>query len=158
MKKYKRQGNEPSCGPVAIYNTLIWADAPKKTLKYLKKMCNYSGHGTGCIDFHWAADNVAGIKIEDLVVFPNLSDIDNAINNGKAVILRYYADEDHSGHYTLCIGKSKKYYTLVNNRAYNEPGGVTSRVSRKKVSSWLGNVKTLVAVTSYPAAWIIKRT
>jgi hypothetical protein len=156
--KYRRQGYEPSCGPVAIYNTLIWAGT-KKTLKYLKKLCRYNG-GTGICapDLNRALNKVSGIEIEQFILYPKLSEIDDAIDRGCAVILRYYGYDGHNGHYVVCISRSDKFYTLANDRAVLSKGSPLVRRSRKNVRNYLIRTKDRVGMTSYPAAWIIRKS
>lgn len=159
-KGYKKQGKAPTCGPYALYNALIWA-GNKRTLKYCKGLLKYvEGEGTGCIyitnaliDLH--DDMSSGITLLGGKSKPKLKEIDKMLDLGFALIFRYYGSANHSGHYTLCIGRTKKYYTMVNNYANRK---IVSRYTRKQLSLDLRRSKDQHSMISLPYMWVISRS
>lgn len=152
--KYIRQGKEPSCGPVAIYNALVWAGCDS-SLKPIKALCGYNGEGVCSGEVDFVLRSIENIKVKKRILNPKLFDIDKALNAGCSVILRYYGYDGHEGHYTLCIKKSKKFYTLVNDRNPYVEGPVLSKKSRKKMADCIRRFKFDVGEVSLPVAWII---
>lgn len=125
MVRYVKQRDETSCGPVAIINVLKWMGYKVSydfihTARYL---CNWEDT--------WSADPGAtdldverALKKLDIKkkrrIKPTLKEIDKHIDSGGIILLGYYnvyslpGFKLHEGHYSLCIGRTKKTYIMVN--------------------------------------------
>ena len=73
------------------------------------------------------------LKLCNVLIKPTLKDIDAELNLGRALIIKYMWNA--GGHYSLCIGKTKDKYLLVNDDG--KPGRAVSEKSRKIMSQYL---------------------
>ena len=111
--KWIKQRDEYSCGPVAIINILKWlgVNATYKWLPAVQNLCRCDIDGTSTADIESALKRLC-IKYKKRMS-PSLKKIDDHLNrNGIALVEYYYAQDE--GHFALCIKKTKKQYTLVN--------------------------------------------
>lgn len=112
--RYVSQRDSYSCGPIAIINTLkfLGINITYKALPYIRMLCNCKiNYGTDEEDI----ENVLkmfGIRFKG-IHHPTLKEIDKHIECGGAILLNYSFGID-IGHYTLCIGRNKTNYFLVN--------------------------------------------
>lgn len=159
MTRYLRQRDTFTCGPVSIINAIKWSGRLATERTYKKRFktelqCEYPD-GT---PYDWKMGLVLRKYFSYVKVIsrPKINDIDNALDNNQAILLRYFHDEYFStegriGHYTLCIKNNNKrnMYTFVND-------------SRRKavVRRTRNTVKEMLALTfdgDTSLAWILSK-
>ncbi|MFA5024169.1 MAG: C39 family peptidase [Patescibacteria group bacterium] len=145
--RYIRQRDEYSCGPVAIVNALkfIGINATHDSVCYVSMLCNCCREtGTEPEDIE-RAFKALEVKFKRKI-FPTLKEIDDHIDNGGALLLDYFwSPED--GHYTLCIGRTPKYYVFVNDED-------DKTIARRKRNT-LRNTMKWCRVSENPWCWFI---
>ncbi|MFA5024119.1 MAG: C39 family peptidase [Patescibacteria group bacterium] len=117
--RYVKQRDEYSCGPIAILNAMKWLGKPVtyKDLARLKDICCCrSPNGT------WPKVISVVLKILKIKYLykakPSIKEIDKHLDDGGSILLVHYYNITR-GHYVLCIGKTEKYYTLINDGMNN---------------------------------------
>jgi hypothetical protein len=104
VTRYIGQRDHFRCGPIAVLNALKWAGVPvteKKDLKRISKLCKcVAGRGTPKRATTIALRKSKGIILSKKVKKPTLKVLDEWIDNGGAVLLRY----------TWKLGPKEKYY------------------------------------------------
>jgi len=112
--RYIRQYDSYSCGAIVIINALKFLccrQATYKCLRPIQKLCGCQyPNGTERKGIENAL-NKLGVKFERKTG-PKLKEVDKHIDKGGAIIINYALG--YEGHYSLCIGKTKKDYTMVN--------------------------------------------
>ena len=155
-RAYRKQGEGSDCGPYALYNLMIWA-GKKKSIRKLRKLVKYDKvQGTFPPFITQAIEHLGGVKIEAKISYPKLEDIDNALDNGFAVILMYFCPSAEDGHYNLCIDRDAKTYTLVNDG--EDRATVTTR-NRKELKKMLRySCDDDFGLIWYPCAWVVGKS
>jgi hypothetical protein len=90
------------------------------------------------------------LRIKEIYHVPRLKEIDKELSKGRAVILRYFHDQ--GGHYTLIVGKTKKYYILVNDAWHK----TVIKRSRKTMSKMLRGEVVEPGAHRFSVAWSIE--
>lgn len=153
-KRYARQRDTFSCGPTAIVNAIKWAgySCPAREFKKIFKK------RTGCTRLRgtdpWILEQtlkrVPELSIQYVLNVPNLRDIDEELKKGRSVLLRYF--HSHGGHYTLIVGRTKKFYVVVN----DSPKKAISYRSRKKMKKLINNSVVAAGEFCYAVAWSLE--
>ena len=110
--RWIRQYDQYSCGGVALVNVLKWLSYPAtySLLPALRKLCKCSQpKGTGQ-RYLEAALRKLGIQFKRKTQ-PTIREIDRHLDSGGIVLVHYYIV---IGHYSLCVGRNKDIYTMVN--------------------------------------------
>lgn len=148
MIRYIKQNDQSSCGPIAIINTLKWLghNATYQFIHIIRQLCNWKdarfidGGGTTDADFEIALEYFK-IKRKKIIA-PNIDIIDYHLDLGGAVIISYFNPfkvsdfEKNSGHFTLCIGRTRYTYIMVNDK----PGKTMTRRTKNTMKKMLSNV------------------
>lgn len=157
--RYIRQPDSYGCGPTAIINALKWAGfraTLKKHYRSLVVRCKAKdpdGHefsGTTPKNFQNALKYTGRnlLKIKHLT-HPSLKEISQELNNGKAVVILHFNQNDHgSSHYTLLIGKLGKDFIAVN--AFHGCKTV-AQISDKIIKTWTRRKENM------PMAWVLEK-
>jgi len=114
FSKYKLQLDTYSCGPVVVYNALAWA-GKDRDFKQLFSDCRCNRkRGTAVRDIdkvirkHFKKVHFYGYDEE---IGTNIEMLDNHLQKGGAVIIRYVFENDLIGHYALIINNK---FTVIN--------------------------------------------
>ena len=150
--QYRKQGKDPSCGPYALYNLMVWA-GHKKTLKDIKKIIGYNGLGTYSPQLQYGIQQINNINFKWLYIHPKLKEIDQALDDGNAIIYRYFKDSKHCGHYALCVGRTPKTYIVINDHKEK----IVSNKYRRTMYKNLRLRKETGGITAYPCAWVVEK-
>ena len=114
--RYVRQNDNSSCGPIAIINTLKWLgnqEASYQLLPLFRKLCHCTRSPGGTTPRHLGEVLMQqNIKYSHMP-WPTLEIVNKHLDLGDAVLLKYVYGTSN-GHYALCIGRTTKYYTVVN--------------------------------------------
>ena len=141
---FRKQNTKYSCGPVAIYNAIIW-DEKKEKISYLIKQCNTKKpHGTYWSDVSKVLRKYFPRRTKK-IESPSKRLIDAHLNNGKSLIINYYWEhKKKTGRHYVFIWKrtSKQYY--VTNVSRKKP--VITRITSETMKKWL----------KHSAVWFIK--
>jgi len=117
VEKYKSQENNIDCGPVAIYNALVWLgrNPTKKRLKHIKTRLRCSPtkiKGTNPDYLDWSIyDN--DINLGKVIGSPTLSKINTCLNRNSSLII-LIRHKRGGGHYMFIPSKTKFGYHIVN--------------------------------------------
>ena len=164
MIRYLRQRDRTTCGPIAVINALKWAGvkATEKThKKKIQRLTNCRSHGrgyNGCFpfDINYALLQYKSIKIckvYDGTTWISLSEIDKHLDDGGSVLMRYFWAPG-KGHYSICVSRTSKKYTFVND---SREKTVTFR-SRKTMRKMLSTTNsTFCGCQEYPVVWFLTR-
>ena len=150
-----------SCGPVAILNALKWAGIPVTEKRHLNIIRDLTDADVGRGVWPWDLDDalmiVPGVRVKKRIESPRLAVLDKHIDGGGAAVVLYlFRDKKEiEGHYTLCIGRTKKYYIVVNDK---EDGGTITRMARKTMYRGLTLVDKIAGANHYGTIWLIEPT
>jgi hypothetical protein len=137
MTRYLKQWDYISCGPVAIINAMKWRGMKVSRRSHFKKLkrkckCNHRDGGTYKHDLTRALRNyLSNVKCK---VQESINTLDRHLDSGGAVIIAYdyiRNDDVREGHYVFCIGKTKHYYTLVNDVCTKNGELLPNTISKK---------------------------
>lgn len=134
MVRYVRQRNESGCGPVAILNTMKWANPDQsftyeKLYPHLAEMCQTDQHGTAEVPFMSALytmgeyrGNFNAIKLCNF----ELRKLTGHVYSGGAVILGHHelpqkGVNDPEGHYSLWVPHGEEPLKMVGVNAHRAP-------------------------------------
>lgn len=132
MIRYVKQNDESSCGPVALINTLKWLGLEvsyKSFIHIARHLCKWEdarcrdGGGTEDENLQKALDYF-NINYK-VATQPSLKRLNNHLDSGGAAIIGYFniysvpGFKMKSGHFTLCISRTSRTYTMVNDRPNN---------------------------------------
>lgn len=158
--KYKQQKpNYGNCGPLAIYNAMIWLQR-KPRLRDLEFDCKlHPINGTNIID-------ITKVLKKNQVNFKHhrhirTIEIIRALQDGCAVIY-LYGVSDRSSHYTLFTNATKKrkhwYFNVVNDWyfGWDEPERMVQVAYYRKKIVKLGPLFRSQGFCN-PQAWILKK-
>ena len=161
MIRYTKQRSKYTCGPTVIINAMKWVglDASwNKDIEFCKDICGMDKDHKGM--WSWAMDEVLKVfplfKIKKTLHMPKLKELDAQLDKNRAIVIAYLhrGGKCQSGHFMLCIGRTDKYYDVVNGTI---KGKALSRISRKTMRKRL-NVKRIEAgALFYPVAWSIEQ-
>jgi len=167
MIRYLKQKEKGTCGPVAVINALKWAGlrvTEKTHKKKIQKLTSYNmRHGRGfqgCFpfDIDYALSYYKSINIQkrrDKITFANgnlFEEINYHLDNDGSLLIRYFW-KPGKGHYSLCIGRTSRTYTLVNDSAEKT---VINR-SWRTMNKMLQTVNHAVGMEEHPVVWFLKR-
>lgn len=160
MVRYVKQRDASSCGPVAIINIFKWMNCPitYDFIHVARQLCNWNNARDECggtTDYNIEkAMRVLRIK-KKRKISPTIEEINKHLDNGGAILIGYWfpVKENNTlvkneGHYTLCIGRTKKQYIMVNDN--------NKTIARKKA-------QTIEKMLKYRAndhvcwAWLISK-
>jgi hypothetical protein len=153
MVRYARQRDRYSCGPIVLLNALKWAGYQASVREYKKCLmertsCDRSGTWGGGID--WGLRHTSELAVKKVFHIPTLKELDKEIDKGRALIIRYL--DGKGGHYVLCIGRTNKYYTLVNDTLNK----TVTRCSRKMMAKVLRKKEVYPGEQKFSVAWSIE--
>lgn len=156
--RYIRQRDRDSCGPVAVLNILKWLGCQisyKEYISTVKYLCLHESGVDGGTYTEGMRNALKCLNIKHVrKKFKSLNQIDNHLDKGGVVLFDYQVScRLKSGvikeewHYSLCIGKTKKSYIIVNDGTKQTIG----KRLRKTVDRMLDKNN------SDSAVWLIKR-
>lgn len=151
MPKYIRQKDHTSCGPVALINVLKWMDYNVSYDNYIhiaRALCKHrAGKDGGTTDTNMAAafryHEISYKKVKN----PTIKQIDAHLDNDGIILLDYAIPKVFNGyiefdvgdwHYILCIGRTDKMYTVVND-ATKRTVGRRRKSTFELMLKWDGN-------------------
>lgn len=113
--RYIKQRSSNTCGPVAIYNALIWATTDQYfNLRTLIKECDpHWRFGTPCERITDILKRSDSIVLEDVLEYPGISDIRDRLKSDHGLILEFHQGNDD--HY-IFIFNHYNQIKIVNNR------------------------------------------
>lgn len=157
---YTKQKGKNLCGPTAILNLMKWAGLRvtwKEDIKFCMDLCSSDVSTDGM--WSWIMDIVLKyfplFKVKKTIHIPKLKQLDKQLNNGRAIVIVYlYKDgRAQNGHFMLCVGKTEKYYNVVNDKMN---GKALSRISRKTMRKKLTTKRVEAGAFFYPVAWAVE--
>jgi len=115
MPRYIKQRSCNTCGPVAVYNALIWANPDQYyNLRTLIKECDpHWRFGTPHEGITNILESCNSIILNQVIEYPKISDIHNNLTSGHSIILEFHAGNDD--HYVFLFQHHNKIQ-IVNNR------------------------------------------
>lgn len=158
--RYYKQKRGFDCGPVVLLNAMKWAGFQRSAKEYLPMLTERVGYliketdrespGTEPLDFQAGLICTPELEVKAMYHVPNLRDLDRELKMGRAIILRYF--HNRGGHYTLIVGKTKHYYTLVND------GGDSTviRRSRESMKKFLKGHRIYPGEHRFAVAWSVE--
>jgi len=154
--RWIRQRNGTTCGPIAIMNLLKWLGRPityHKDYKYYKKKCRCKEYGTELSDFVSVLYGIEGIKISPRTV-PNIGVIDEAISQGRAVVMKSALIEGGEilGHYFIVTERTDKSFFCVN--VNNKHSWISKPAFRNQYLQHHAHYCYLCGIAPY--CWIIR--
>lgn len=147
-RRYEAQDRESNCGPVAVYNAMIWSGKKPRIYRLESVMQCHDDYGTS-----WAGldRGLVWSKIPFSVKrAAKLKDIEEALDAGHAVIY-LYAYNRTLGHYIFIDGHTKTQFRVVNDIF----PGVGNAVRRLRSKSYFAKKRS--KRRKYPTAWIVRR-
>ena len=125
--RYKRQPHKSYvCGPVAVYNTLLYkygkSDYSVRDLSNMLHCKSISGTATYRIRKFFR---------QNFVYVRKLKQLDKYIDAGHALLLNY--DNEHGGHYILIDKRTKDGYNCINDSTLK----TVKKRKRKTISKYL---------------------
>jgi len=156
-KRWIKQRNSYSCGPVALMNLLKWLGQPVNYDKDYPEMfakCKCNKEGTQLRNFVKVLYEIEDIKITPRTV-PNIWVIDEALSQNRAVILKtaYKENYELEGHFFLITEKTEKSFFCVNLASKH---GWASKASFQ--THWLQHYSYYCHECGIaPYAWIIRK-
>lgn len=115
MIKYVKQRDETSCAPIAVLNILKWKGiswATYKNLNIIKDLCGHdkkNGVGDGGLEYAMRGLSISFRRKSSLT----LDEADRHIDSGGIFLIDYDINIMFS-HCILCVARTNKFYTLVN--------------------------------------------
>jgi len=167
MKKYRLQTDGNSCGPIAIYNTLVYFGYNDISYRKIRYDCNpHPVYGTYYTPFSealckWIPNDI-DIKYvhqpEKSVVFDHLD------SGGVAIICEHWTNNRYFGqHYFVVFKIQDRTYEAINWFTGKQPTLITKRqlgsslirnMDELKCSDkWCGTINDV----EYPNVWLLKR-
>lgn len=137
--KYLKQQDYVSCGPVAIINAMKWKGiraTRESHLKKIKKECRCDRYGTYPEDMAKVLKKY--IPSAEHIYEPSIRLLDNILDLGLAAIIGYSYlrnDKVEEAHYVFCIGRTEKYYKLVNDVNLKTGDLLPKTISKKSKSN-----------------------
>jgi len=123
MIRYVKQRDETSCGPVAIINIFKWMGCKVSYdfIQVTRDLCEHEpGQYGGTTNLNQErALRLVGIKKKRRIK-PSIKEIDSHLDSGGIVLLGYHVPyavpgyKRNEGHFALCIGRTQRSYTMVN--------------------------------------------
>jgi len=107
--RFIKQTNKYNCGPTAIYNLLLWADAvnSKNNYRQLNKICNPNPEfGTGYLMMNYgirrAIEN-SRIQFSKFRIQPSFTEVKNHVKTGGSVIINFHwnTERKNGEHYVF---------------------------------------------------------
>ena len=148
LGRYELQDRESNCGPVAVYNAMIWSKKKPMIYKLESKMLCHDVYGTS------EASIERGLKWAKIPYkvkrFIKIRDVEKALNEGHGVIY-LYAYNRTLGHFIFIDGHTKTHFRIVNDIF----PGVGNTVRRLRKKSYYAKKRNLQR--RYPVAWIVRR-
>lgn len=132
----KQPRNSFVCGPVAIMNAAKWAGGHhsySESINTFKERVNYRPReGTP----HWGVTvgimYTPELKYEQRIEEPTLKELDQALTRSRAFLISFVHETER--HLSFCVGKTPKYFKMVN---FYDHRYAEHRVSRKTLSKYL---------------------
>lgn len=156
MTRYAKQREATTCGPMAVLNAAKWAGLPvtvKKDINKCKELCKWNQYeGAGPWSIEKALKAMVIFEVKEIIDTPKLREIDREVDKGRAVVIKYC--HGCGGHYMLCIGRTKRYYKMVNSKL---EGPALRRMERKTLSKHLKEKHMTSGALFFPMAWSIER-
>jgi hypothetical protein len=158
--RYTKQRGKNLCGPTAILNLMKWAGARvswKKDIELCMSLCNDNVATNGM--WSWVMDSALKyfplFKVKKVLQVPKLKELDEHIDDGRALVMAYLhkGGRAQNGHFMLCVGRTKKYYEVVNGKV---DGKALSRISRKTMRKRLTTKRVEAGAFFYPVAWAVE--
>jgi len=96
------------------------------------------------------------LKVKKILHKPKLSEIDKQLNKGRCLIIGYLHPGGRAafGHYIVCVGKTKKYYKVVNEKKY---GPALRKMSRKTMYKKLKRTRVEPGVHYFSVIWCLEK-
>ena len=162
--RYIKQRDKSSCGPIAVINALKWSGHrvtelnSKKEIKIISRCAKFNPHnpkgliGVPPDKLDQVMREFTNLNVGKRISTVKLKQIDQALDNGNAVILRYFWERGNrsGGHYILCVNKSDKTYTVVND-------GRKVKTVMKRNRKTMERMLTTKLDGEGPVAWIISK-
>jgi len=81
------------------------------------------------------------LNIKDRIISPNIDELNKALDEGNSVIIRYLWKKQNKsgGHYILCIGRTDKTYTVVNDNKSKTVSKRTRKVMNRILDGTLND-------------------
>ncbi len=160
--RYVGQRDKSSCGPIAILNILKWAGkkiSAKKNINIIRDMCKcgmYGNLGTRPSRLDIVINNIKSIKVKRTKHFAKMGEVNKHIDSGGACVMRIvWSDRKKTqGHYTLCVGRNKRGYKMVN--LYSDRKTLCY-ANKKQMKEMLYNSVLDFNGRADPIVWFIKR-
>jgi len=158
--RYVKQRRKNLCGPTAILNLMKWIGAQvswEKDIGMCMSLCNDDVATRGM--WSWIMDNALKhfplFKVKKVLHMPKLKEIDEHIDSGRALVMAYLhkGGRAQNGHFMLCVGRTNKYYEVVNGKVR---GKALSRISRKTMRKRLTTKRVEAGAFFYPVAWSVE--
>ena len=173
---YRNQKSNNTCGPIALYNTLIWSGGTASNLDSdlrakhnnaytkrinFKKLCDVCKadliNGTYYDEFCKGikyVEKISNLSITE--IHPYLSDIKNQLKKNNALILMFRwtnQDVEYGYHYYLIIGMNNNGFVVVNDSMENKNSVI--QISYRKMRHNLRPYQIPSFV--YPKLWLVKK-
>jgi hypothetical protein len=158
--RYVKQKGKNLCGPTAILNLMKWIGARvtwKKDIGLCMSLCSPDVATRGM--HSWVMDAILKhfplLKVKKLIHMPKLKQLDEHLDSGRALVMAYLhkGGRAQNGHFMLCVGRTKKYYDVVNGKV---KGKALSRISRKTMRKRLTTKRVEAGAFFYPVAWAVE--
>jgi hypothetical protein len=107
--------------------------------------------GTDPADLFHGLSQIGELKVKKIFHVPRLEEIDKELDRGRAIILRYLHAYG-GGHYALIIGRTKRYYILVND-SYTK---TVKKRSRKTLIKMIREKAVYPGTHMFCVAWSVE--
>lgn len=108
------------------------------------------GSGTDPLDLFYGLVQLDELVVKKVLHVPRLKEIDDELDKGRVIIIRYFHAQ--GGHYCLIIGRTEKYYIVVND---HQKKTVMKR-SRKTMRKMIRERRIYPGVHKFCVAWSIE--
>lgn len=152
--RFIKQRDSYGCGPVAIYNTLLYFDLKPNLRKLYKDTKADIDIGTWIHDVDKVLRKQKGLKVRK-ILRPTVNHFD--LKDGSIALVKFnYRRKKYKrwtgGHYIVVLGSTKKMYYSVNEFRKGRALRKSMKTSMKKcfkTPNWRGDIS--------PKIWIISR-